>query len=465
MLRTLDADMAADRSGGLRILLTNLVLAGRSGTEIFVEQLAEWFRQRGHTPIVYAPLIGPLGEAMRSRGHHVFDRIAAIEVPPDVIHGHHAGPTMTALAAFPSAPAIFVSHSVEAEFDRPPDHPGIRRYFAVSSLVAPRWSSPTIPGSRIERLYNAVDLDRFARRPPLPAAPRRAVLVAKHGSHAAMVREACAGAGLELEEVGPATGRVSDDLPSLYRDADIVFASGRSALEAAATGCAVVLTEGRGLHGTIRPEDVDRVIDYNWGIHLLARRASVRSLAAAIAAYDPAGAAEVARRVRRRCGLDSQGERLLGIYADIRAAAAPNAGHGQAIASFLESHVPNFAWDRWRVLARHFAPEALPPSLTALAAARQPYDEDELVPAAEPPEPQVADWAESGERVALEGQMTALRDRIAALEALQAATYASTSWRMTAPLRGVAAWFGRRGRSPAVRMAAPDCPASAPSRA
>ena len=42
---------------------------------------------------------------------------------------------MTALAAFPAVPALFVSHSVAAEFDRPPVHPNILRYFAVSFLV------------------------------------------------------------------------------------------------------------------------------------------------------------------------------------------------------------------------------------------------------------------------------------------------------------------------------------------
>ncbi|MBR0659124.1 glycosyltransferase [Neoroseomonas oryzicola] len=420
------------RSGGLRILLTNIMVATRSGTEIFIEQLADWFRRAGHTPIVYAPLVGPLGEAMRSRGHHVHDRIGAIEDPPDVIHGHHAGPTMTALAAFPAAPAIFVSHSVEAEFDRPPEHPGIRRHFAVSSLVAQRWASPSLPASRIEIMSNAVDLDRFAPRPALPPRPRRAALVTKYGSQAAMVREACAAAGLELEEVGAGVGRVTDDLPGLYRGADIVFASGRSALEAAATGCAVVLTEGPGLHGMIRPEAVDRVIAFNWGIHLLARPPSVRALAEAIAAYDPAEASEVARRVRRRCGLDSQGERLLGIYAGIRSAVAPNAAHHQAIAGFLESHVPSFAWDRWRVLARHFAPDAVPPSLLALAEARRQVEEEEA-----------ARVRDVEERAALQDEMERLRDRIASLETLQAATYASTSWRVTTPLRSVAAWLGR----------------------
>lgn len=421
-------------STALRILITNLIMSGRSGTEIFVEQLADWLRRQGHTPIVYAPLVGPFGEAMRARGHFVHDRIGQIQDPPDAIHGHHAGPTMTALAAFPGVPAIFVSHSVEAEFDRPPEHPAIRHYYAVSALVRDRWATAAIPAARTEILSNAVDTDRFRPRPPLPPRPARALLVTKYGWHAERVRAACLAQGLALEEVGSGLGRVADDLPALFQEADIVFASGRSALEAAASGCAVVLTEGHGLYGMVRAAEVDHVIRFNWGVHLLRKTPDVHALADAAAAYDPADAAAVTAHVRNVCPLDAQGARLLAIYAALQSTVPANADHAQAIAGFLESHVPNFAWDRWRLLARHFAFDAMPPDLAGLAEAQRHFDEDGA-PHPTPPG--------DSPHLALEQEVARLRQRVEDLTALQEATYASTCWKVTAPLRRVASALRR----------------------
>src|SRR5882672_3964245 len=50
------------------ILITNIGLLHRSGTEVVVEQLADGLRRRGHRPILFAPYLGPLAESMRERG-------------------------------------------------------------------------------------------------------------------------------------------------------------------------------------------------------------------------------------------------------------------------------------------------------------------------------------------------------------------------------------------------------------
>lgn len=429
----------------MRVLITNIVLAARSGTEIVVEQLADWLRRQGHTPVLYAPLVGPLGEEMRNRGHHVHDRIAQIQQPPEVIHGHHGGPTMTALAAFPGVPALFVAHSVAAEFDRPPLHPAIREVFAVSTFVRERWASAALPAARIGLLGNAVDTARFRPRAPLPARPRRALLVAKTGGWAEQVRQACAMHGLELTEVGPGVGRLSSDLPSLFAEADLVVASGRSALEAAASGCAVVLAEGGWMHGPVRRAAVERLIALNWGVHALDRPADAAALAGAIAAYDADDAAEAARHVRQACALDAQGRRLLGIYEGLRVAGPAEAPPGPAVAGFLESYVPSFGWDRWRLLARHFGEDVLPPDLAALARARgMALLEEEAEPRPPPaPPPAPVPPEKAPETAALHAEIEHLRQALAEARAIEAATRASTSWRVTAPLRRVATMLGR----------------------
>src|SRR4051794_31662301 len=92
----------------LTILITNIALFTRSGTEVVVEQLSDGLRRRGHRPVVFAPLLGPLAAKMRARGHVVIDKPIGLPTRPDVIHGHHTGPVMAALAANPRVPALFV---------------------------------------------------------------------------------------------------------------------------------------------------------------------------------------------------------------------------------------------------------------------------------------------------------------------------------------------------------------------
>ncbi len=346
-------------SPGLRILLTNLVLAGRSGTEIFTEQLADRLRARGHEPMIYSPTVGPLGEAMRRRGLMVFDRIEQIKLRPDVIHGHHGSPTVTALAAFPDTPAIFVSHSVEAEFDRPPLHPNILRYFAVSRLIPHRWASPELPVERFELLRNAVDTERFPQRTGLPKRPRTAALVSKYGSQVELVRAVCNRAGLDLTVCGHGVGQVSSNLPEVFGRSDVVFASGRSALEAMATGCAVVLTEGGSFYGMITLADIENLLDGNLGVAVLSRKASEKSLSEAVSAYHPEDAAQVSAYVREHVSLDRQVERLESVYESIRGSELDGETAQAYLARYIEDYVPRLGQGNWQRLARYVASDLL----------------------------------------------------------------------------------------------------------
>ncbi|MDO8978271.1 MAG: hypothetical protein Q7V17_03445 [Afipia sp.] len=360
----------------MRVLITNLILANHTGTELLVEQTAWWLRKAGHTPVIYAPYVGEVGMRMRRRGHLVFDRISHIGIPPDVIHGHHTGPTMTALAAFPDVPAMFVMHSA-AEFDRPPCHPNIRRYFSVSSFLRESWSTPEVPIERFEILGNPVDTDLLSLRPALPPRPATALIVAKLPTQLEAIRAACANRGLKLKEVGWGVDRVSDDLPALFQRADIVFASGRSAFEAMTSGCAVVLTEGAGTFGMVTAETIDQIIDLNGSSRLMSRRPTTQTLTDAIDSYDPRNAALVTQRVRDVNSLDVHGERLLAIYEDLRTSGPVKGNDGMALANFIEAYVPGFGFDQWCALIRHLpARPIMPLSRPALLNPAAGHDDD-----------------------------------------------------------------------------------------
>src|SRR5688500_1914570 len=111
----------------LRILLTNRVLANRTGTELYVRDVAMGLLRRGHVPVIYSPRLGSLASEIRACTIPVVDDLANVAEPPDIIHGHHGLETLTALLAFPGVRAVSVCHSWVGWADEPVPFPRIRR--------------------------------------------------------------------------------------------------------------------------------------------------------------------------------------------------------------------------------------------------------------------------------------------------------------------------------------------------
>jgi hypothetical protein len=242
---------------------------------------------------------------------------------------------MTALLHFASAPAVYYCHSSRAWQEAPISFPRIYRYLAVSDSTLARLRRHGIPAERIERLPNFVDLDRFRPRPPLPERPRRvAVFSNKLGeeNHLPAIRAACTRAGLELETIGMGSGHAAARPWELLGRYDIVFASGRSALEAMAVGAAVVLCNDLGLGPLVTATRFDELRAANFGIDGERRGpVTVEEVEARVRDYCAADATEVTRRVRTEGSLAVAVDRLVAIYGEVIAehartpAAAPGA--------------------------------------------------------------------------------------------------------------------------------------------
>src|SRR5262245_51322757 len=270
----------------LTILITNIAFAFRSGTEIVVDQIARGLNARGHRPIVFAPYIGgSLTAGLRRSGIAVVDRLAGVGGTPDIIHGQHNVTTVMALAAFPRTPALFSCHDFDAPKDRAPLVPRIRRFLAVDHACLERLTRDGVPRDRIEVLCNAVDLDQYRRRGPLPGRPARALVLTKGAEHLGIVRSAAAAAGLALDELGSGAGVVVDDLPARLPAYDIVIGTARMAKEAIAAGCAVVVCDHRGFAGLATTETFAEWRRYNFGRRILTQPTTQERLADAFARY------------------------------------------------------------------------------------------------------------------------------------------------------------------------------------
>jgi len=305
----------------LRVLITNMRFAGRTGTETYVRDLALGLRERGHDPVVYSTELGDIAQEIEAAGVPVIDDLNAVDTPPDIIHGNHHLETMTALLRFPGVPAVYVCHSWAAEESAPPRFPRIIRYVAVDDACRERLVlKEGIPKERVQVVLNAVDMKRFTPRGPLPLRPQHALVFSNYASdqtHLRAVRAACARVGVEVDVIGRASGKLCANPETVLKRYDLIFAKARCALEALAVGAAVVLCDASGVGPMVTMRELPRLRRLNFGFRMLGEPAHPDVLAREIARYDPQDAAEVSLWIRANAGLEAATDAFIALYRDI----------------------------------------------------------------------------------------------------------------------------------------------------
>ncbi|HKQ39945.1 MAG TPA: glycosyltransferase [Verrucomicrobiae bacterium] len=354
----------------LRVLITNLSLDGRTGTETYTRDLALALRAIGHEPFVYSPRTGKLAEELRRTDIAASSEFSALPAP-DIIHGHHNLPTALAILRYPSTPAVFVCHDAKAWSDEPPRFAAIQKYVAVDFLCRDRLKADGISQEGISVIGNAVDLERFRTRArPLPARPKRALLFsnyANEGTHLPAVREACSKAGLQLDVRGYGVGNVCENPEAVLGEYDIVFAKARCAMESMACGAAVVLCGVEGAGELVTSDRFDALRDYNFGRHVLRQPLNVEYLLGQIARYDVSDAQNVSELARAKLGLGSMVQRWVELYRDLRPLGQPQ-NDSAAIGRLLE-----------KIEGRLFCLTEVETKLSAIEAAHQKQDNELVV--------------------------------------------------------------------------------------
>lgn len=246
----------------MRILLTNRSLNDRGGTELVVLELSERLKRHGFRPVVYSSEIGAVAKELETRGVPVVTDLDNLQEKPDLIHGHHHLETMTACLHFPDVPAVYVCHGWLPWEEQPPTFPTIMTYIAVGEVTRERIVTSVKLGDKpVELIPTFFDDDAFSTKRTIRDSPRRAVIfdnaVSGDEMHVRSIRKACDRREIKLDIFGAASGRKVADPAALLKNRDLVFAVGRSALEAMATGCAVVVCNRSGMAGMAMPGDID----------------------------------------------------------------------------------------------------------------------------------------------------------------------------------------------------------------
>lgn len=339
----------------LTVLITNLVLDHRSGTTLYVRDLALELKRKGHVPIVYAKRLGAVSRDIANAGIMVTRNLRSIRKPPDVIHGHHWHVTDLALNRFPGVPAIYICHDHTAFVDGATFHPQIGRYFGVSQLCIDRLVREGVPPSRIRLLHNFVDTKRFAARDGLPTSPRRALVFSNYahaGTHLPAVAAACRKTGLTMDVIGESSGNVVNNPESHLGQYDLVFAKAKAAMEAMATGAAVVLCDFSGVGPMVTSENYEVLKPWNFGRQALTAPLSAESIVRQIRRYDPLDAGHVCARLRADVGLDDAVERLCQVYTEVIAGAPFQSVMGPGTPNLRRSSPRSAVYLGWLSLPR-----------------------------------------------------------------------------------------------------------------
>jgi hypothetical protein len=326
-----------------RVLIATAAVSARSGTDLYTRDLALALLRRGWLPIIYTSDIGRPAEELRRATIPVVDNIDCLTATPDVVHGHHTLETLTALARFPEVPALFVCHDSVSWHSVPPRSTRIGSYVAVDRNCRDRMTFEYgVPAESIHVLTNAVDLARFVPRAPLPTSPRRALVfnnAAVETGYVATVRSACARCGIAVDVLGDHFGGGTWNPENVLPEYDLVFARGRSALEAAAVGAAVVLCDARAMGGMLTTQTLHAARALNFGMRTLQLPITVENIQGEILRYDASDAAAVSEQIRASASIDVLADQYITLYDSLIEAAVPLSSEGvlREIASALSA--------------------------------------------------------------------------------------------------------------------------------
>ena len=288
---------------------------------MYVRDLAKSLFNRGIHVEVYSPRLGKVASQIRKLGINVTDSLQELALVPDIIHGHHYEPTINALLHFRETPALYFVHARKDQLDTPVKHSRVIKFLASDYNTLDRLRiDEGIPAEHSEVFLNPLDTDRFNIRTNLREQPRRALVFSNYASennYLPVVKAACGECGIELDCVGQGMGNEILEPELILNNYDIVFAKAKAAMEAMATGAAVIPCDEAGMATMVNRENYRHYRDYNFGMKILVNPIQKELLVREIRKYDTMEIFEVAMRIREEARIDHYTDRLLGCFHEV----------------------------------------------------------------------------------------------------------------------------------------------------
>jgi len=329
--------------------MTQRELVGFHGSEMVTVEVAREMAERGHDITVFSPRLGGVAKLLWPSGVRAVSRLDEVPWTPDLIHAHHHLPAMAAMARFERTPAVYYCHGSIPWVEQPPMHERIRCYVMMCEWMVRRVIAEFgLDSGCVSCVPNFVNTTRFSEVRAPPRQLRRALLFQSSALSATELSElesGCAALGLELDKIGAAYGNSQSRPEMLLQQYDLVFASGKSALEAMATGCAVMTLAPTQAGALMTVENFNSWSFANFAPRYYSGATPINEawLRRELALYSAENAAQVTAKVRRERTLKIAGDQLEGIYrtalesAVSEAAPAPFAAYLERMASEVDA--------------------------------------------------------------------------------------------------------------------------------
>ena len=252
---------------------------------------------------------------------------------PDVVYTDSITDAIAAALRWPNVAIAFHVADRGCENMQPPLLPQIRAVTCESAAVARLVADAGVDPARITVVPVAVDPRSLKQRRPLPSRPTTAAVLSPVSNERALIAldRACELEGVRLHR-DRRVERFTRSSPSADLSAyDVVFATGRTALAALATGCSVAVWDANGHASFVTPENVGEYRLQNYGRTLCTRRNTIDNLRQLVRTFDSSAASLVSEIIREHDTWDEQAKTVSAVLHDaISAESIFDADRGQA---------------------------------------------------------------------------------------------------------------------------------------
>jgi hypothetical protein len=307
-----------------RIVFATNSLAAAGGTEYWVRDMATFLARLKVPAMVYATRLGPIAEQIAATGIPVTSSVGDVaSFRPEIAHLHHARKMQPLVEALRAHDVKFINmiHGVLPILEVPKIH-GIDQYLSVS--IATKAHTCLLAGCSwqdVEIVPNFFDEERFHVHAE-SADNKRALLFARNArpSQVSELETLLKRHGYGLDWRGHkkrVLQRPEDELKTY----DLVFGSGRSAIEALATGRRVILWQDGTTGPAVIATNLWNCVLSNFALYssllpycVAESGGTDRWLDQQLSLLDEIKVASLTEEVHAHLSLSHVGQRLLAIY-------------------------------------------------------------------------------------------------------------------------------------------------------
>ncbi|HEU4789692.1 MAG TPA: hypothetical protein VFS71_08415, partial [Flavobacterium sp.] len=172
----------------------------------------------------------------------------------------------------------------------------------------------------VEVIYNWANTNRFRLKEKINSHPKKALVFSNYLNENNIypeIKGACVELGIELEIIGSSSGNPCLKPEEILQKYDLVFAKAKAAIEAMATGAAVIVCDYRGLGGMVTSSNMKHFRAFNFGMKLMTNSPVKNNLIKEINKYNSSEIIKVSEYIIKESDFFSIVTRLERIYSEL----------------------------------------------------------------------------------------------------------------------------------------------------